>query len=93
MRSQGAVKVIIYYPKDEDGKSDLAVRVAQVHSDVVMRRIKELNCPDEQKRILLDAVIDDVKKRGMQEKDNALTSDNRKQSIERKRSDRECIDS
>lgn len=63
MRKHGPVNVIFYYPKTEAGKEELARRVAEVHADAVIRRIKELNCPTSQKLKLLEAVITTAKER------------------------------
>ena len=54
--------VIVYYPKTEEGKRELARRVADVHADVVHQAIQKLNCPSAQKLELLDAVIATAKK-------------------------------
>ena len=56
------VNVIVYYPKTEEGKEDLARRVADVHAAAVNQRLKSLNCPTSQKLALLDAVIETRKK-------------------------------
>ena len=66
MKKHGPVNVIFYYPKTEAGKEELARRVAEVHADAVIRRIKELNCPTSQKLELLDAVIATAKERSAQ---------------------------
>ncbi len=50
------INMIIYYPKSEEGKKLLTHRVAQVHADSVIDRIKRLNCSSEQKMKLLNAV-------------------------------------
>ncbi len=60
IRKMAPVNVIVYYPKTEEGKDELARRVADVHASAVTQRIKSLNCPDRQKLELLDAVIDTV---------------------------------
>lgn len=57
MRRYGPVNVIVYYPKTEENKLELAMRVAEIHADAVNARIKGLNCPTAQKLQLLDAVI------------------------------------
>lgn len=62
IRKMAPVNVIVYYPQTEDGKEELARRVAEVHADAVIRRLKSLNCPNRQKLELLDAVIDTVQK-------------------------------
>lgn len=63
IRSMAPVKVIVYYPKTETGKQELAKRVADVHAASVIQRLKALNCPTNQKQELLDAIIDTVKNR------------------------------
>lgn len=62
IRRMAPVNVIVYYPKTEEGKEELAKRVAEVHADAVIRRLKSLNCPTRQKLELLDAVVDTVRK-------------------------------
>lgn len=59
-RTNSPIKVIVYYPKTEDGKQELAERVASVHADMVNQTIRKLNCPSYQKELLLDAVIEAV---------------------------------
>ena len=56
-RKSAPIHVIVHYPKTEEGKRELAERVAGVHADMVNQHIKKLNCPSEQKVQLLDAVI------------------------------------
>jgi len=56
------INVIVYFPKTEEGKEELARRVSDVHAAAVNQRLKALNCPTQQKQELLDAVIETVKK-------------------------------
>ena len=56
-RKSAPIHVIVHYPKTEEGKRELAERVAGAHADMVNQHIKKLNCPSEQKVQLLDAVI------------------------------------
>lgn len=56
------INVIVYYPKTEQGKRELAERVADIHADMVNQYIKKQNHPSDQKVVLLDAVIASVKK-------------------------------
>lgn len=67
MRKIAPVNVIVYYPKTEEGREDLARRVAEVHADAVIQRLKSLNCPTRQKLELLDAVVNTVQKNQKQE--------------------------
>lgn len=61
MRRHGPVNIIIYYPKTDAGRLELAKRVAEIHADTVNARIKALNCSTSQKLQLLDAVITTAK--------------------------------
>ena len=63
IRKMAPINLIVYYPKTDEGRLELAHRVAEVHANAVQRRIKELNCPNSQKLALLDAVIEDARKR------------------------------
>ena len=56
-RKSAPINVIVHYPKTEEGKRELAERVAGVHANMVNQHIKKLNCPSDQKVQLLDAVI------------------------------------
>ena len=57
MRRQQPVKIVLYYPKTADSRLELSKRVAAVHADAVLARLKALHCPETQKRALLDAII------------------------------------
>lgn len=57
MRRHRPINVLVYYPKAEENKSELAKRVAEIHADAVNARIKHLSCPTAQKLQLLEAVI------------------------------------
>ena len=55
------INIIVYYPKSTEGKKLLTQRVAQVHADSVIDKIKRLNCPSDQKTELLNAVLNTAK--------------------------------
>ncbi len=55
--------MIVHYPKTEEGKDELARRVATVHAESVIAKLNRLNCPTKQKLELIDAVIDTAKRR------------------------------
>jgi hypothetical protein len=57
-RTSAPIHVIVYAPKTEEGKRELAVRAAGVHGDMVKQYIQKLNCPSGQKTLLLNAVIE-----------------------------------
>ena len=62
VRKSAPMEIKIYYPKTEEGRRELASRVASVHADYVQDRIQKLNCPISQKLKLLECVIADRKK-------------------------------
>ena len=59
-RKPTPINVIVYYPTTEEGKKELAKRVSSVHSDVIIRHIKKLNCSNAQKKELFNKIIDDI---------------------------------
>ena len=54
------VNLIVYYPKTEEGKRELAQRVADVHAETVKQTLSKLNCSSKQKEQLIDSVIGSV---------------------------------
>ena len=67
MRRQQPVKIVLYYPKTADSRLELSKRVAAVHADAVLARLKALHCPESQKRALLDAIITTARMNATQE--------------------------
>lgn len=63
IRTHAPVTVIIHSPQSQEGKLELSRRVAEIHADAVIHRIKSLNCPTSQKSALLEAVIQTAKER------------------------------
>ena len=61
-KKSAPINVIVHYPKTEQGKRELAERVADIHADMVNQYIKKQNHPSDQKVELLDAVIASAKK-------------------------------
>lgn len=51
------INLIVYYPKTEEGKRELAKRVADVHAETVKQTVSKLNCSSKQKEQLIDSVI------------------------------------
>ena len=51
-----AVGIIVHHPETPEAQKELAKRVAQVHAQTVVERIKSISCPIEQKAELIDAV-------------------------------------
>ena len=67
-RTGAPIHVIVYDPKTETGRQELAERAAHVHADMIIESVKKLNCPSDRKVQLLDAVIKSasIKKAGEQ---------------------------
>ena len=61
------INVILHFPTTEEGKEALARRVSDIHAAAVIQRIKELNCPTQQKLDLLDAVIITAKEKNREQ--------------------------
>ena len=55
-----ALKIIMYYPKTKKTRAAWETRVAKFHANYVAQYIEKLNCPSEQKRQLVDAVVKTV---------------------------------
>ena len=48
--------VIVHFPKDREMQRELSKRVAAVHAQTIIEKVKALPCPIEQKAALLDAI-------------------------------------
>ena len=62
MKTFAPIKIIVHYPKTDEGWRELKRRMAIVHADAVLDRISKLNCPSWQKEKLIKAIIDDAKR-------------------------------
>ena len=67
MPRQQPVKITLYYPKTAASRLELSKRVAAIHADAVLARLKTLHCPEAQKRALLDAIITTARMNATQE--------------------------
>lgn len=56
-RRSAPIQIVVHFPRSEEGRQELDCRVASVHADTVSRALQRLTCPTQQKRQLLDAVI------------------------------------
>lgn len=74
-RKSAPINVIFHFPTTEEGKEELAKRVADVHAACVNQRLKELTCPNYQKLELLDAVILTVKERINEQNATSIKTD------------------
>lgn len=62
MRKPTPVNLIVYRPRTEQEQTELARRTAGIHAETVLRQVKELSCPAEQKKELLERMVESVKK-------------------------------
>ena len=67
-RRSAPIQVVVHYPTTEEGKQELADRVAGVHADFVLQYVRKLQCPSNQTEQLIDAVIESAKEKQKQEK-------------------------
>ncbi len=49
MRKTPPIKIIVHYPQTQQGKQELAQRLADVHADAVVSAINKLDCPPDVK--------------------------------------------
>lgn len=56
------VNLVMHFPKTEEGQAELARLVSEVHAAAVIRQVNTLNCPTNQKQVLLNEIIEIVKK-------------------------------
>ena len=61
IRQSKPIQLVVHHPQTEKEQLALARRVSDIHADAVIRQLRELNCPAEQKQSLLDAMIHTVK--------------------------------
>lgn len=62
MKTFDPIKVIVRYPKTDEGWRDLKKKTAIVHADAVLNSISKINCPSWEKEKLIQAIIDDAKR-------------------------------
>ena len=60
---RGQLNIVVHMPTSESGKRELAQRVSDVHARAVNHRLKSLNCPEQQKLALLNAIIETKKEK------------------------------
>lgn len=61
MRKPTPVNLIVYRPRTEQEQNKLARCIAGIHAETVLRQVKELSCPAEQKMELLERVVEEGK--------------------------------
>ena len=57
------MNIVVHYPTKDDDIDELRKRTAQVHAQAVVSYISKLNCSNEQKKALIDSVIQTLKGR------------------------------
>ncbi len=63
MGKKSTINLILHFPQTEAARQELARRAAQIHADSILERINALDCPQDQKLQLLDAIIEDTKQK------------------------------
>ncbi|MBQ6718901.1 MAG: hypothetical protein IJN20_00940 [Oscillospiraceae bacterium] len=58
IRKPAPIHLVVQQPQTEAGKKALAQRISEIHAAAVNQRLTSLNCPTEQKRKLLEAVME-----------------------------------
>ena len=51
-------EIIVHYPHTKVGEANLERKVAELHADLVIKRINALNIPIQEKRMVVDKVIE-----------------------------------
>ena len=63
-RKSAPINIVVHRPDSDKGERALARRAAEIHADAVEHMIQRMDCPTEQKKQLLDAIIKDASVRG-----------------------------
>lgn len=63
IHSSSSVQLFFCLPQSDEGKKELARRMAEVLAEAVIRTVKSLPCSVNDQRKLLDAVIQSAKKK------------------------------
>ena len=50
-------EIIVNLPETDEGRKELARRIAAAHADYVLDQIRKLDCADTQKQALLEVVM------------------------------------
>ncbi len=66
-RKSSPIQIIVHRPSTPEGKEALARQIADVHVSAVNQKLKSMNCPEQQKLELLDAVIRTVKEQSREQ--------------------------
>ena len=67
IRKHASINILVHHPKTEEGKLELAQRVADVHATAVSQRLRSLSYPTSQKQDLLNAIIKTIKEGSSEE--------------------------
>lgn len=66
MRSKADFRLVPVLPTTEAGRAELAGLVSEVQAAAAERRIRALPCPKREKLALLDAAMEQLKKRSVE---------------------------
>lgn len=68
------IEIIVHYPKTAKGQAELSERIAKIHAQFVLQYVNKLNCPLEQKKKLIDAVVQALQEKAAQEEKSPTTA-------------------
>ncbi len=51
------MNIFVHYPETEEGKRELGKRAASLHNQAILRYLKQLSCPEDQKQSLVKAIL------------------------------------
>ena len=60
IRTVAPIVLIVHPPESDRDKGKLAQRIAELHADLVIKKIREIKCSSNQKMELLDRLIADL---------------------------------
>ena len=60
IRTVTPIVLIVHPPESDRDKGELARRIAELHADLVIRKIREIKCSSGQKMELVDRLLADL---------------------------------
>lgn len=61
------IEIIVHYPETAEGRAELSKKIAKIHAQFVLQYVNKLNCPLEQKKKLVDGVIQALREKAEEE--------------------------
>ncbi len=60
IRTVAPIVLIVHPPESDRDKGELAQRIAELHADLVIKKIREIKCSSDPKKELVDRLIADL---------------------------------